>query len=151
MEFKAKFFSELTTAELYEILRSRSQIFIVEQNIRCNDMDGTDYGSLHCFLQENDGAVAAYLRAFRTSKNPQTVKIGRVLTVRHGKGYGRQLMEQSLCAVTARMNPRTLTLDAQKHAAGFYAQFGFAPVSGEFLEEGIIHITMERVLSDKAG
>lgn len=39
MEFFAKTFDELTTKELYEILKSRSQIFTIEQNIHCQDMD----------------------------------------------------------------------------------------------------------------
>ena len=62
MQFKVKRFGELTTAELYEILKSRSEIFLLEQNIVCQDMDDVDYDSLHCFLQEN-GRITAYLRA----------------------------------------------------------------------------------------
>ena len=45
MEFFAKTFDELTTKELYEILKSRSQIFTIEQNIHCQDMDDIDYNS----------------------------------------------------------------------------------------------------------
>ena len=50
MEFFAKTFDELTTKELYEILKSRSQIFTIEQNIHCQDMDDIDYNSLHCYI-----------------------------------------------------------------------------------------------------
>ena len=63
MEFFAKTFDELTTKELYEILKSRSQIFTIEQNIHCQDMDDIDYNSLHCYIMD-DNKVVAYLRAF---------------------------------------------------------------------------------------
>ena len=64
MEMKSKFFHELTTQELYEILRIREEIFIIEQNCIYRDIDGHDYESLHVFYQE-EGKVTAYLRAFR--------------------------------------------------------------------------------------
>ena len=64
MEFFAKTFDELTTKELYEILKSRSQIFTIEQNIHCQDMDDIDYNSLHCYIMD-DNKVVAYLRACR--------------------------------------------------------------------------------------
>ena len=52
MEFFAKTFDELTTKELYEILKSRSQIFTIEQNIHCQDMDDIDYN--YCNDEELD-------------------------------------------------------------------------------------------------
>ena len=83
MEFLAKTFNELTTKELYEILKARSQIFIMEQNIHYQDMDDTDYKSLHCYIM-NDNKVAAYLRAFCKDDNKCIVRVGRVLTLVHG-------------------------------------------------------------------
>lgn len=63
MRFIAKNFNELSSVELYEILKARSQIFIVEQNMHCQDMDGVDLSARHFFIEEN-GKVLAYLRAF---------------------------------------------------------------------------------------
>ena len=60
---KSKFFDELSTGELYEILKARAEIFVVEQNCVYQDLDDLDYRSLHVFCQE-DGIVTAYLRAF---------------------------------------------------------------------------------------
>ena len=145
MKFVAKFFEELTASQVYEILKSRSEIFMLEQNIRCLDMDDMDYKSRHCFLEEN-GRVVAYLRAFYTDENTCTVKIGRVLTLEHGKGIGRQLMEYAICDLQNTLHCKKLCVDSQKHAAGYYEKFGFLPVSGEFLEEGIPHIAMEKIL-----
>lgn len=78
MNFIAKNFSELSLGELYEILKARSQIFIVEQNMRCQDMDDIDLAARHFFFEEN-GKVLAYLRAFYTDDSKSIVKIGRVL------------------------------------------------------------------------
>jgi ElaA protein len=51
MNFVAKEFDELTTKELYEILKARAKVFIVEQGIQCQDMDDVDYRSLKCPVQ----------------------------------------------------------------------------------------------------
>lgn len=142
MNFKVKTFEELTAAELYEILKSRAEVFMLEQNIKCQDMDDIDYKSLHCFLQE-DQRVAAYLRAYYKEGNSDIVQIGRVLTLRHGIGLGRALMAESIKAIKNKMQCRKICMDAQKHAAGFYEKLGFKVMSDEFLEEGIVHVVME--------
>ena len=82
MNLIAKQFNVLTTIEVYEILKARSEIFIMEQNICYQDMDDIDYDSLHCFFVE-DNKVIAYLRAFYEKDN--IVKLGRVLTLKHGE------------------------------------------------------------------
>ena len=140
MVFESKWFNELTATEIYEILKSRSEIFLLEQNIICQDMDDVDYKSLHCFLK-NDNRVVAYLRAFY--KKEGIVKIGRVLTLDHGKGTGRLLGEKSLEAINEKFKYKKIIVDSQKHAVGFYEKFGFKTISDVFLEEGTEHISME--------
>lgn len=142
MELLSKTFQELSAGEVYEILKSRSEIFFMQQNIHCQDMDDVDYDSLHCFFMENN-RVTAYLRAYYEGDG--TVKIGRVLTLDHGTGLGRELMLQSLAAINEKMKCGRITVDAQKHAEGFYKKFGFRTVSDDFLEEGIIHVAMELI------
>lgn len=137
--YKAKPFSELTAAEVYEILKARSKVFQFEQNIRYLDEDDVDYDSLHCFFEEN-GQVTAYLRAYLENEK---IKIGRVLTVTHGKGQGKRLMELAVISAREHFGDRTIVIDAQKHAEGFYKKLGFVTTSGEFLEEGIVHVKME--------
>lgn len=139
MELKIKWFDELTTRELYEIVRARTEVFLLEQRIICQDFDGVDYDSLHCFLEE-DGRIAAYLRAYAAEGN--AVKIGRVLSIPHGVGLGTRLMREAVPEIKRRMGGRTVTLHAQKHAQSFYERLGFAVTSAEFLEEGIPHVTM---------
>ena len=145
MKFTAENFDGLSTGQLYEILKSRMEVFMLEQEIRCLDMDDVDYRSRHCFL-EDGGRVVGYLRAFYQTEDPGVVRIGRVLTLHHGKGLGAELMERSLADIRDNLPCKTIRLDSQKHAVGFYEKFGFSTVSGEFLEEGIPHVTMELVL-----
>ena len=139
MEFHAKTFDKLTACEIYEILKARMEVFLLEQHIVCLDIDGVDYDSLHVFYEEN-GRIEGYFRAFMAEG---AVKIGRVLTREHGKGLGRLLMENGLDAVKSHFGCKKILLHSQKHAEGFYKKLGFETVSDEYLEEGVPHVTME--------
>jgi ElaA protein len=139
MNFIAKKFNELTVAELYEIVRARQEIFLMEQRIVCRDFDGVDYDALHCFLWEND-KVVAYMRAFMEGGE---IHLGRFLTIRHGEGLGRRLMETALPVIKAEFACDKISFHAQKHAEGFYLKLGFKTVSDVFLEEGIEHVIMK--------
>lgn len=142
MKLIAKRFEELSTKELYEILKTRSEIFVVEQNIHYQDMDDIDYRSLHCFFME-DNKVIAYLRAFYEDESKGIIRMGRVLTLHHGNGVGKCLLKESLEAIKTKMNCKKIVGHAQKHALGFYEKFGFKAVSNDFLEEGVVHVSVE--------
>ena len=143
MNFISKKFNELTTVELYEILKSRTEIFLLEQRIICQDLDNKDYESLHCFFVEKE-RVIAYLRAFCSGEG--VVTIGRVLTLEHKKGLGSELMKKSIDAIKKEFDCKKIAVHAQKQAVGFYEKMGFLTVSDEFLEEGVLHLTMEMSL-----
>jgi len=145
MELIAKKFDELSTAELYEILKSRSEVFLLGQNIICQDMDDIDYKSFHFFYMKNK-RVAAYLRAFEKDGENEKIVIGRVLVLcgERGKGLGKRLMNESMEYLTRKYGKRIFVLHSQKHAAGFYEKLGFSVVSDEYLEEGVVHVTMEQ-------
>lgn len=142
MSFIAKNFSELSLAELYEILKARSQIFILEKNMHCQDIDGIDPKARHFFIEEN-GKVLAYLRAFYTDDSKMVVKIGRVLSITHGIGLGADIMRKAMADIKKNMKCKKICLDSQKNAIGFYEKLGYKTVSGEFLEEGIAHVRMQ--------
>lgn len=138
MDFIAKSFSELTSKEVYEILRARELIFTHEKGMKCHDIDGKDYNCLHCMLKDGD-LLAAYLRAERTCTG---VKIGRVITLHHGRGDGRRLIEKSVAAIRRFFSEDRIEVHAQHDAQGFYLKMGFVPESEEFIEEGVRHIAM---------
>lgn len=140
MKFNVKTFSELSTDELYEILKSRAQIFLLEQGIVCQDLDDKDRESLHCFFT-HENRVFAYLRAFRSG---DAVLIGRVLTLEHRAGLGSELMHKSIEEIKKHFGVSKMCVHAQKQAVGFYEKMGFVTVSDEYLEAGVVHVNMEK-------
>ena len=143
MKVVSKYFDELTTKELYELLKARAEIFVVEQNCVYQDLDDLDYRSLHVFYEE-EGRVTAYLRAFVKAGN--TVQMGRVLTLEHGNGLGGRLLREGLELVKEAFHPEKIYIEAQCYATGFYEREGFQICSEEFLEDGIPHVQMELCL-----
>ncbi len=134
MKIVSKYFNELTTKELYELLKACAEIFVVEQNCVYQDM-------LHVFFEE-EGEVMAYLRAF--PKEACTVQMGRVLTRQHGTGLGGRLLKTGIEQIQKKMQAKQIYIEAQSYATGFYEREGFRIVSDEFLEDGIPHVKMVR-------
>jgi len=147
MQMYIKSFNELTTSELFEILRVRCAVFIVEQNCPYQDIDEIDRRALHVFLRDGE-EIAAYLRIFE--KDAQRVQIGRVLTTRRGKGYGAAVMRAGLDALQSYFTQPEIYLEAQTYAVGFYEKFGFSVCSDEFLEDGIPHVEMTRATKEES-
>ena len=143
MKLVSKFFNELTTTELYELLKVRTEIFVVEQNCIYQDMDDKDYDSLHIFY-ENAGKVSACLRAFIKEKD--VVQVGRVLSAEHGKGLGGKILKEGLEIIKEKYNPKRIYIEAQCYATGYYEREGFEICSDVFLEDGIPHVQMELLL-----
>ncbi len=140
MQLVSKFFHELTTVELYEILKARSEVFVVEQTCIYQDLDDLDYDSLHVFFEE-DGKIQAYLRAY-TKPDEETVRMGRVLTIARGTGLGGRLLKEGLAQIVEKLNPKEIDIHAQSYAVGFYERAGFQVCSEEFMEDGIPHKKM---------
>ena len=143
MKLKSKFFNELTTKEVYELLRVRAEIFVVEQNCVYQDLDDKDYESLHVYYEES-GKVLAYLRAFWKEKD--VIQVGRVLTIEHGTGLGGKLLRAGLNCIKEKYQPQKIYIEAQCYAIGFYEREGFKICSEEFLEDGIPHVQMELII-----
>ena len=142
MEFVQKTFDELTNRELYEILRAREAVFVVEQNCPYYDIDGLDYPSLHMFYKDEDGSVQACLRIFEKVDEPGTMQIGRLVTVARGVGLGGKILHQAVEWFRENCEANGIYLEAQQYAIGFYAKEGFQVVSDPFLEDGIPHVQM---------
>lgn len=137
-----KSFEELTKRELYEILRVRSEVFVVEQECVYQDLDGLDYDSKHVFFEQDD-KVQACLRVFMREEKEKVVQIGRVLTYKRGVGLGLELLLKGIEVAKTYFQAKKLYLEAQVYAIGFYEKGGFKVVSDEFLEDGIPHVCME--------
>jgi len=137
---------ELERDELYEILRLRARVFVVEQRCAALDLDGIDRRAWHLWTAAPGGAPQAYLRLFAAGDRFSQVGIGRVVTAAdaRGLGLGRQLMAVGLeCA--ARLFGRVpVRVSAQAYLEHFYTELGFVRISANYDEDGIPHLAMVR-------
>ena len=136
-----KTFQELTTEELYELLRVRSEVFVVEQNCVYQDLDGDDQKAVHLWLTKAD-KVVALARVCPAGTHMQEISIGRVITTERGKGYGKQIMLHAIDAANEHFGATIIDIEAQEYARGFYESVGFKQSSASFMLDGIPHIKM---------
>ena len=136
-----KTFSELTTDELYELLRIRNDVFVVEQNCVYQDLDYDDQKSVHMWLTK-EGKIVALCRVCPAGTHMEDVSIGRVITVERGKGYGKRMMLEGILAAQECFGAKRIDIEAQEYARGFYEQVGFRQSSEPFILDGIPHIRM---------
>ena len=148
MKWELKRFGELTTVELYEILKLRAEVFVVEQNCAYQDLDDKDQDAIHIFCYNDSGRVAGCLRVFWKDHDEASgiAQIGRVVTLEHGKGIGGQILHEGVKIATEKLKAKKIYLEAQEYAIGYYAKEGFEVVSEPFMEDGIPHVKMEREL-----
>lgn len=152
----SKRFEELTTTELYALLRLRCDVFVVEQACPYPDLDGrdTEPGTVHHWIaneriaddDEDEGAVAAYLRTL--TQPDGTLRIGRVATAPSARRRG---LAAALVEHVSATTSGPITLDAQSHLAEWYRRLGYEICGDEFVEDGIPHVPMRRAGGEPAG
>ncbi len=143
MFIQAKTFEELTKKELYQIMRLRSEVFVVEQNCAYQDLDNKDQTAIHV-LGIKDDQIVAYTRMFAPGHYFDNTSIGRVVVAgdQRKHGYGKQIMEASLSFAEQRFSPSKIEISAQTYLVKFYSELGFKTMGEEYLEDGIPHVRM---------
>lgn len=143
--FIVKAFHELTTTELYAILRARTNVFVVEQNCAYEEVDGKDIAALHMFALQ-DGDVTAYLRMLPPGVSYEQLSIGRVLVqpAYRGQKLATALMTEALTVIEQHFGKQPIKIQAQTYLQAFYASFQFEAISESYLEDNIPHIDMLR-------
>lgn len=144
MTIELKHFNELSLHELYEIMRLRQEVFIVEQECPYIDADRQDQQAYHLILKDGE-AYAAYARLLpKGISYPDYASIGRVISAPayRGSGKGRQVMEIAI-GHCQRMWPHdAIKIGAQVYALPFYEALGFVGTGENYLEDGIPHQKM---------
>jgi ElaA protein len=142
ISWKTKTFDELSTQELYQILRLRSEVFVVEQNCVYQDIDNKDHKALHLFGIV-EGEIIAYSRLFKPGDYFEFSSIGRVVVAEkhRDKNFGHELIDQSILEINRRFNVQNITISAQLYLKKFYESHGFVATSETYLEDDIPHIT----------
>jgi len=145
IEWRWRRFEELDARALYELLALRQRVFVLEQRSPYLDADGLDPDAEH--LTGHDGErLACCLRLMPAGVHGREAAIGRLAVARGYRrgGLAREMMQRALARVAARHGRTPVRLAAQQHLVGFYAGFGFEPVSAPYDEDGIPHVDMRR-------
>jgi len=122
----------------------RLEVFVREQGIDpALELDVRDAGCVHAVAYDDQG------RPIGTGRLLPDAHIGRmaVLAPWRGRGVGVALLRALVEQARAR-GEAVLRLHAQNSAIGFYEREGFCAQGEEYLEAGIAHRTMARVLGD---
>ena len=143
MQVSIKTFDELSIHELYQILRLRSEVFVVEQDCVYQDVDNKDQKALHVIGLKGD-EVVAYTRIFKPGDYFDNVSIGRVVVRQDQRKYGlgKKIMLATMAAIDQRFPNKPIEISAQSYLLKFYTDLGFSAFGEEYLEDGIPHRRM---------
>lgn len=143
MEWSLKTFEELSTHEIYQILKARVDVFVVEQACAYEEIDNYDQQSTHLFLRTEDKLVA-YVRLVPKQTKFNEVSIGRVLVVKEfrGKGYAKAIMEKAISHLINEWEENVIKIQAQYYLNDFYSSLGFKQITDVYLDDGLPHIDM---------
>lgn len=141
--WKIKTFDQLSTKELYQILKIRQEVFIVEQTCYYLDADDADDSSVHIWA-EIEGKIVAYCRIFDAGVKYPESSIGRVLTHPQFRSLklGKTLMKIALSSIKGRFGDLPVRISAQDYLLKFYEDFGFVDTGKHYLEDEIPHTEM---------
>jgi ElaA protein len=133
-------FAEFSAAQLYEMLRFRQAVFVVEQRSPYPDLDDLDERARHLLLRI-EGVLAGYLRLIADARQ---IAIGRVAVAEphRGRGLARLLVSEALTRCRRDHPDRAVTLSAQTYLVGFYESLGFRAISAPFDDYGVPHVEM---------
>jgi ElaA protein len=139
-------FDQLSTTELYLLLRLRCEVFVVEQRCAYLDIDGRDQEADHLLAWGANDRLSGYLRVFAPGKADASAQIGRVVTSSEGRGagLGRWMVKEALGFIAKRQGDVQVKISAQVYLERFYADFGFRRSSDDYSEDGILHCEMLR-------
>lgn len=138
-----KAFPDLSPDELYQIMRLRIEVFVIEQQCFYQDADNKDQHCHHLMLLK-DNELVAYARIVPAGLSFEEASIGRVITSAQvrGTGAGKVLMETAIKTSRALFGNVPIRIGAQTYAKAFYSALGFEASGSEFMEDGIPHIEM---------
>ncbi|ODN67252.1 GNAT family N-acetyltransferase [Methylophaga muralis] len=143
LEFKWSRLESLTALELYEIIKARESVFVVEQNCPYQETDDLDPHAWHLSALVN-GELAAYARVVEPGIKNNQPSIGRVMTLKkfRGQNIGRALMEEAIKFTEQKYPENDIKISAQVYLQKFYESLGFYSFGEPYDEDGISHIDM---------
>jgi ElaA protein len=146
--WKVKEYSALSLDELYQILKLRSEVFVVEQNCFYQDVDGKDQACYHVMGSVSDLGLVAYTRLVPPGLSYSNPSKGRVVVAAEVRknGTGKELLIRSIDRIEEIYGKPAIEISAQLYLKRFYESFGFRQEGEPYLEAGIEHIHMTRAV-----
>jgi len=143
MQYTLKKFEDLTNTELYDMLKLRQDIFIIEQACIYPDIDNNDEGAYH-LLAFDAGKMIGCVRILHKGVTFEENSIGRVVTAEshRGRGIALEMMRKAMDFVKDELQETRIKISAQSYIIPLYAALGFEVVSEEYLEDDIPHVDM---------
>ena len=143
--WECKFFDELSNHQLYQIIRLRNEVFVVEQNCVFQDADDKDQKCFH-LMGWVDGNLAAYARLVPSNVIYKYASIGRIITSPKYRKYGagKALLAEAIGQCNTLFGKQQIKIGAQEYLRKFYNSFGFEQINDGYSEDGIPHIEMLR-------
>ena len=146
LRWVTKTFAELTVDELYDVLRLRSEVFVVEQKCIFLDIDNNDRKAFHTIGFIGDEVIATTRLFDKDIMYDGYQSIGRVVSAskHRGLGIGKALMQYSISECERLFGKGPIKIGAQLYLKKFYNEQGFEQSGDVYLEDDIDHIPMIR-------
>ncbi|MCW8348775.1 GNAT family N-acetyltransferase [Vibrio sp. ZSDZ65] len=145
LTWKTKTFNELSTLELYQLLKLRVDVFVVEQTCPYPELDDKDHQEgVHQLLGYDEDELVACARLLPQGASYHNVSIGRVATKEshRGNGLGHILIDHAIQECHRLWPDENIMIGAQYHLQAYYGKHGFFACSEQYLEDDIPHIDM---------
>jgi ElaA protein len=138
-------FDRLSLTQLYDIIKLRQEIFVVEQICPYLDADGKDLESIHVIGEHRDNILVCYARILPPGLSyPEYASIGRVICHQDFRkmGYGMSLMKSAIAKTKELYPDSSIKIGAQTYLKAFYESLGFTDIGEPYIEDGIPHMIM---------
>ncbi len=143
--FSWKTFEELTNTQLYQLLKLRFDVFVIEQQCFYPELDNNDQQARHCLMKNDKGDLLGVGRLHcKTFQQQAVVALGRFAIAQQyrGLGAGKAIILAASKEATRCWPNLPQYLSAQAHLKPLYSQCGFFQVGQPYDDEGIEHIDM---------
>ena len=136
-------FEKLTPTQLYDILKLRQDIFMIEQKCLYQDIDNSDSEAHHLLMYE-ENVLAAYLRIFAPGVKFKEASIGRIVVSPdfRGSSVGKELITTGIRNTFELFKNSDIRIEAQAALKNYYRRFGFVEEGKVYVVDDIDHLQM---------
>ena len=142
LDLKWQAFESLSNLDLYNLLKLRVDVFVVEQKCAYPEIDGLDQNALHLIARDKSEIVGGLRLIDEELKNQ--IRLGRIVvdSKYRTRKLGEYLINSGILKARELRSASKIIISAQSHLQKYYKRFGFKSISDLYLDDGIEHIDM---------